>query len=523
MHAVLRLIVVGAFLAAPSLALAAKTFGLVIGVNDYQFVPTLDGARSDAQDISNALGKLGVERVVTLLDHDVTKQNLVQAWQSLLSQAHSGDVIFMSYAGHGAQAPERIHGEEKDKLDEFWVLPGFNPQKIRETWHETVFDNELNDWFRQASERGVHVLFVSDSCHAGGMDRAVNGRLRYVDLGKSRILGELLTLMLKDRQTPAPQAEQSTLPENVTLLAATGEALPVPEVVIDGKPRGALSWSVARALEGMADRDGNGVLSRTELEDYVFATVRMRSESLQTPVFTPIAAHAGQDMVMELRQDAAIEVASRPVGQGGQRPVPMARELGFVPVLQVSVKGSKIQPEGTVNGRYAYEWDAAKGIFKTPNGDVAGENISPFTVNDVVSKYILLDFLQAIASKRPGSSDISPVKTVYREGERIKFDSLRGTYSNMVVFNLSNTGEVQFLDMISNGEPSNKTFLKEMQVVEPFGADHLVTISTNAPLDYIGNSIEKGITAKELLHLLSSRIDGVDAAVSIVPLYTRSQ
>lgn len=521
MFAVLRLFVVGMLLAAPGIALAGKTFGLVIGINDYAYVPTLDGARADALDISSVLQRMGVENVTTLLDREATKQNVVAAWQSMLARARSGDTLFISYAGHGAQAPERNAGEEKDKLDEFWVLPGFNPKDIRETWHETIFDNELNAWFTDASNRGLHVVIIADSCHAGGMDRAVTGRLRYVDIGKSRILGELLSLMLKGQGKQAAQPEQSVLPPHVTLLAATGESLPVPEVVIDGRPRGALSWSVARALEGMADRNGDGVLSRTELEDYLLATVRMRSESLQTPVFTPLAARAGDEAVIALRQDQAVEVASRPESQAAQPPVPMARELGFKPILTVSVKGSELQPENSIKGRYSYEWDATKGIFKTPNGDVAGENISSYTVNDVVSKFILVDFLQAIASRRPGKSNIIPQKALYYEGERINFDSARGAFKNMLVFNLANTGEVQFLDMISNGEPTEKTFLKEMQVVAPFGADHLVTISTDAPLDYIADAIKRGGGSKELLQLLSSRIDGVDAEVSVVPIYTR--
>lgn len=518
----LRYLIVAVLLTSPGLACAARTFGLVIGINSYAHVPTLDGARDDALDLSSVLNRMGVEDVITLLDQDANKRNVVQAWQTLVSRARPGDVIFMSYAGHGAQAPERNKGEEKDGTDEFWVLPGFDPQNVRETWRETVFDNELNDWFKEASSRGIRVVFVSDSCHAGGMDRAVNGRLRYVDFGKSRILGELLSLMLMDQGTQSPQADDSALPDNVTLLAATSESLPVPEVVIDGRPRGALSWSVARAFEGMADRNRDGMLSRTELEDYVLSTVRMRSESLQTPVFTPLVARVGQEPVIALRPDASIQVASQPSGQGAQRPIPMARDLGFEPVLIVSLKGTDIQPENTVKGRYSYEWDAARGVFKTPNGEVAGEHITPYTVNDVVSKFILLDFLHAVARAKPGKTSISPEKSLYREGERIKYDSLRGTHPNMLVFNLANTGEVQFLDMITNGEPTKKTLLKEMQVVSPFGADHLVTISTSASVDYIGNSMAKGISPKELLRLLSSRIDGTDVEVSIVPLYTRA-
>jgi hypothetical protein len=521
MPAMMRLFAIVLLLAVPGLAHAARTFGLVIGVNNYTFVPTLDGARNDAIDLTQALNSSGAVRVITLLDQDATKTNLTNSWRSLMGEAKPGDVIVLSYAGHGAQAPQRTAGQEKDGLDEFWVLPGFNPRNVKETWRETVFDNELFQWFTEASQRGVRVVLVVDSCHAGGMERAVNGKFRYVDLGKTRLLGELFARLLKDSE-PAPQAEQSVLPENVTMLAATPEALPVPEVVINGQARGALSWSVARAIEGMADRNQDGIITRNETEDYVLATVRMRSESLQTPVFTPLAARSADEMLITLKLREPTQVANESTGQNASRPQPMARELGFKPVLPILVTGADIQPENTVAGAFPYEWDARKGIFKTPNGDVAAERISAYTVNDVVSKFILLDFLKAVASKNPGKMMITPEKSLYHAGERIKFDTMRGTYRNMLVFNLANTGEVQFLDMVINGEASNKTFLKEMQVVAPFGSDHLVTVASNEPLEAIGRVLVRGVTPKELLQILSARIDGTDTAVAITPIYTRS-
>jgi hypothetical protein len=522
MFVIMRLVAIAMLLAAPGLAFAQRTFALVIGIDDYRHVPKLDGARNDAIDLSSALGRIGVSRIVTLIDQQVTKQSLSDAWLSLLGQAQAGDTILLSYAGHGAQAPQRTDGEEKDGKDEFWVLPGFDPQRVRETWRETVFDNELFQWFTEASRRGVRVIFISDSCHAGGMDRAVIGKKRYVDVGKSRLLGELISLITKENPGAAT-IDESHLPANVTLLAATPEALPVPEVVINGQPRGALSWSVARAIEGMADRDGDGVLTRNEMEDYVLSSVRMRSESLQTPVFAPLAARSGDEAMLKIKAgDSTVEMAGEPSEQNAQRPAPMARELGFEAVLSVSVKGADIQPEDTVKGAYPYEWDATRGILTTPNGDVAAEHVSAYTVNEVVSKFIVLDFLKAVASRNPGRIVISPEKQIYLAGERIKFDAIRGNYRNMLVFNLANTGEIQFLDMIINGEPAKKTFLKEMQVVAPFGADHLVTISSNEPLEAIGRALERGMTPKELLSLLSARIDGKDAAVGIQPIYTRN-
>jgi hypothetical protein len=515
----LRLLAAALVLAVPGLAHAERMLALVIGINDYRHVTPLDGARADALDIATALRSAGASRVVTLTDGEASKSNVTRAWQTLLAEAGRGDVIFFSYAGHGAQVPQRAEGDERDAKDEFWVLPGFDPRNVRQTMQETIFDNELHRWFTDASQRGVRVVLVSDSCHAGGMDRAVSGKLRFVALPRQRLLAELFASMLNSAATPA--ADAGRLPPNVTLLAATSEALPVPEVIIDGAPRGALSWSVARALEGRADRDDDGAISRQELEDYIFATVRMRSEALQTPVFTPLVAPSGEDRMLTLKLDATLQMAAAPVDPNGRKRNPPARDLGFTAVLPLSVKGSAEVIERTVTGAFPYEWDAARGIFKTPNGEVGGDNISAYTVNDVVSKFILLDFLKTIASTTPGFMSIAPEKQVYLAGERIKFTGSHGAYRNMLVFNLANTGEVQYIDMVINGEPSRGTFLREIQVVAPFGSDHIVAIYSNEDLEAIGRAIERGVSAKELLQLMTQRIDATDTAISILPIYTR--
>ena len=173
-------------------------------------------------------------------------------------------------------------------------------------------------------------------------------------------------------------------------------------------------------------------------------------------------------------------------------------------------------------GDHPYEWDATTGLFRSPNGEVVAEKVSTFTVNDIVSKFILLDFLKAVASQNPGKIVVAPEKQIYLASEHVKFDAIRGGYRNMLVFNLANTGEVQLLDMIVDGEPQYKTPLKEMKIVEPFGSDHLVVMSSNEPLEAIGKVIERGIAPKELLAALSQRIDGTDSSIAILPLYTRS-
>ena len=115
------------------------------------------------------------------------------------------------------------------------------------------------------------------------------------------------------------------------------------------------------------------------------------------PVFAPLAARAADEVMLALGHES-VQAVSQSAGQGANRPLPTARDLGFTPVLPLLVTGANIQPEDTVKGAFAYEWDAKKGIFRTPNGDVAAEHISAYTVNDVVGKFILLDFLKAVGN-----------------------------------------------------------------------------------------------------------------------------
>ena len=519
----LRSLVLGLLVAAPAFAQAASHSALVIGINEYTAVPSLDGAANDAQDIAAALTRNGAARVLMLTNREATKANIVNAWNTLVNDARPGDTIFVTYAGHGAQLRELKPGDERDGLDEFWVLPGFDPRNLRETWQESVFDNELHQWFTEAGRKGVRVVFVSDSCHSGGMDRTVKGKKRFVEFGDSRMLSELLAAAGGGTGTStAPEAENRT-PENVTMLAATAEALPVPEVVIEGKSRGALSWAFARAIEGKADRDGDGVVTRIELEDYVMSTVRMRSESLQNPVFTPVAARSADESLFPVNHAPALTSSVRAAEKTGRRPMLRARELGFEPVLPLVVTGTDVVPENVEPADNAYEWDARTGLFRSPNGEVVAEKVSAFTVNDIVSKFILLDFLKAVAEQNPGRTMISPEKQLYLAGDHIKFDTLRGKYRNMLVFNLANTGEVQLLDLVVDGQPQFKSPLREMKVVEPFGSDHLVVISSDEPLEAVGRAVERGVNPKELLAALSQRIDGTDSSIAILPLYTRAK
>ncbi|MFB2552173.1 caspase family protein [Ensifer soli] len=493
----------------------AATFALVVGIDDYPHDLRLDGAAEDARDVATALRTMGVDDIITLTDGEATKDAIRTAWIGMVGRSLAGDTLIFHYAGHGAQMPELVPGDELDGLDEFLQLPGFDRSRAAETSREIIVDNELNAWFSEADAKGVQVLFVSDSCHSGGMSRSFSGKSR---------LAPAVTIKL-----PAPSAEAvsgATVKESgfrqVTVLAASLESQQTPEVVIDGKPRGALSWSFARAVEGAADRDGDGRISRIELEDYVFATVKSQSEALQVPNFTPAVPRSQGEVVVSLAQ--AGESGGGVSGEGAasvsfrQRPV---ADAGWSRQLALTIEGSQTVPERVGGSGVPYRWDAVTEVVYTPNGDVAAEHVGPAEIQEVVDKFILLDFLKVMASNNPGAVSLSPEQDIYASGTRLAFDAPATAYKGTLVFNLANTGEVQLLDLQDGGKGFS---LSHLEVTKPFGADHLVVLSTNEPLDAIGAAMGKGvISPAALLDLLLARLDGTDTMVAIQPLYTRER
>ena len=71
----------------------------------------------------------------------------------------SGDIFFLTYAGHGGQVPDRSRDEKDDRLDETWCL--FNRQFL---------DDEQYALYAEF-EPGVRILILSDSCHSGSVSR----------------------------------------------------------------------------------------------------------------------------------------------------------------------------------------------------------------------------------------------------------------------------------------------------------------------------------------------------------------
>lgn len=136
---------------------------LCIGINNYPGTHMdLQGCVNDANDWAAELAARGFG-VTKLLDAQATKAAMVDGIETLIGGAVSGDLVVITYSGHGTYVPD-LNGDEIDGLDE-----GLCPYDLQ-TGGEALLDDEIHELFN-ARKAGVRLVLISDSCHSGTVTR----------------------------------------------------------------------------------------------------------------------------------------------------------------------------------------------------------------------------------------------------------------------------------------------------------------------------------------------------------------
>lgn len=135
---------------------------LCIGINNYPGTANdLNGCVNDANDWAEELKGRGFA-VDVLLDQAATKKGTIGGIEKLISDSKYGDILVISYSGHGTWVPDE-NGDEKDFRDEAICPHDIDTGAL-------ITDDELHELFL-TRERGVRLVMISDSCHSGTLAR----------------------------------------------------------------------------------------------------------------------------------------------------------------------------------------------------------------------------------------------------------------------------------------------------------------------------------------------------------------
>lgn len=522
---------------APGANAAQRVHGLVIGIDEYIHAP-LHGAVNDARDVAGALETLGAD-VTLLLDGEATRDGIFAAWDAVIAKAAPGDLIVFSYAGHGGQEPEAVPGSEEDGKDETFLLGGFTPEAPGNA--QRIRDDEINAMLRRASAQTV--LFIADSCHSGTMTRAfaktTKAGSRFMDYGA-----------IADDQLPPPPSPPAGAKaaeggfDNVVFMAGVADHLEVVEVTIDGKNRGALSYAAARGLRGDADLDGDGGISRSELESFVRATILAATRGAQQvqmegtskdgfltapkPI-TVAVADAGSADLREIQNALPEVVRVLPADDGtadltwelaGGR---LIGRQGFAVATLPPPAPAQRANAAPAPATRSFQRAAALGTAPAPDWTAQVP-----AVTGIASKWMLVDRLGGAARGRPIGIGLAPQAHLYREGQTITLsvDLQRERY--LTLFNVGPAGDVNFLYPLAQYKdppflPEGRNYEVSADVHPPFGADHFIVVASREQPTHLQDmltSLDRQILTPDTAATLAAEIRASGGRVGLIQATT---
>lgn len=509
-----------------------RLHAMVVGINRYTGqgptgkIPDLDGCINDANDIARQVARLDSNvRVLGVRNEPVTRDTFFSAWRSMLSAARTGDTLLLTYSGHGGQVAEACPRNETDQLDETLILTGLDVGQNRGN-AEHIIDDELAGLWAEAAARGLPVIFVADSCFSGTAYRNVElaDRKRYRTIRAYRLAPGGVSRV-------SCQARQPEDPANLLFLAGSQEDQAVPEMHLNGAARGALSVAVARALEGGADTNRDGIVTGDELTQFVLSYVESLADSNQHPVVwhgtrstpTELVGGSTRGALFTLRREETTAVAIKAPAEKGPPPPPQIGPVrlqirGLAASERTRIASSLTN--ATVVGESEPApliWDVARQLVFNGEGQRMAEGVGAGQLQHVVDRRRLLEQIIQMSAGRslgvrihlPGATDAAPpgvadVTHRPRSGTGPADPDLLIRVSGVadgsyfVVFNLTGNGTVELLDP----RPSQASQHRQAQggaidpfdvkVQAPFGADHVVVVAGQRRLNHLMQAVVRG-------------------------------
>jgi len=479
---------------------------LVVGIDQYANLRSLKGAAADARDIAQALRGAGVDNMTVLIDRDATRQAIVGAMERLVRDARANDFVIITFAGHGAQVPERVRGSKPDGKDEVYVLRDYDPNTRRGT-PDIIIGPEIKHWVGALEAKGVDVFVVADTCHGGGLTRNADRRAepesyRAIDLAAEAAAD------LKPISQPTDAFRDESTFKRVTFLAAVDRNSLAPEVVIPGVPtkRGALSYAVARMIEAAAAARAEDRVTRTALYSYARQVVSQYAQQKQVIVTEPTRGTGVLDAVVwqagrtRLQGPGGAAVAAETAPGNPPIKLPPVRVAALNDAAgQLARIKPLFTPFTPVAGvdQADLVWDA-KAKEAIVAGDVIARDITAEDLPAVIDRVRALAEIAKLSETHPQTIELTPDGKLHRAASQVGFVArdLRGRYT--IIFNLTGSGRIQYLfpnprdgSARTPDRPKIETaeWKLDLKVDQPFGADTLVVITSDRHLDALEEAL----------------------------------
>ncbi len=259
----------------------SKDAAVIVGLEDYLFVPKVPGADANALDWYRHFTesrKIPTDRVHLVKDKAATREGILERVERATRQVAESGTLWFVFIGHGAPSKDGADG----------LLVGVDAQQTAVGLESrSVRHGELRASFMHGKQGKV--VEVLDACFSG---QSSSG---------GALAAGLQPLLL----TQALAASAAATPNVLTLSAGTSDQFAGP---LPNGNRPAFSYLVLGALRGWGDENKDGVVTAREAVDYASRTLAVTlSGRAQTPQL------AGSDATFALSRgghEAAPDVTS---------------------------------------------------------------------------------------------------------------------------------------------------------------------------------------------------------------------
>jgi hypothetical protein len=468
---------------------------LVIGIDKY---PNLDqkaqlaGAVADARDISRVLTAAGVG-VQMLTDGDVIRSRVIAEMNRLVDESQSGDLAIISYSGHGMRVRvyPRWRGLDASRFHSQIALSRFSGGSVN-NGHEIIVDYEMRAWYARLDAKGVDVLVIMDSCYGGHMRAAAEAeQIKVRSLSgdmDDAVHDSFVGIPMSQREARANVKELT----HVTFFAGATESSTVPEMTgIDSNDRkavrGALSYFVARSIEGGASADGK--VTRERLFKFLAPNVRQATEGRQFIDFEPRvesteALQRSVFVVDKIMPAAAPKPGPEvhPAAQSKNDPLRLAVANGasadFLTIQRAHAPFVKAEPVDA-----DLVWDVGQGNALS-RGDLVMGQVDGTVLGYVIDRTWAVREIKKLSASRIIDVKMGEEGRSYTLGDhpQLVVNDIRDSY--LTVVNIAADGTVQLLfPFYADHDPHITTdrWSYMPAVSTPFGTDYTVAIATAGP------------------------------------------
>jgi formylglycine-generating enzyme required for sulfatase activity len=232
-----------------------KDAAVIIGVDNYAFVPKVAGAAQNARDWYSYLTrtqKVPPGRVRLLLDAEGTDTAMRASAKDAAGQVKPGGTLWFVFIGHGAPSEDGKDG----------ILVGADAQQTVESlYHRSVRRKELLELLGRGPQ--AKTVVVLDACFSGQVGDGIS--------------------LVKGLQPLLPVAKLSgaKLDRMVVMTAGASNQFAGP---LPGAPRPAFSYLLLGALRGWGDLDRDGKVTAEEAVEYARDAIKtVVKDRRQTP------------------------------------------------------------------------------------------------------------------------------------------------------------------------------------------------------------------------------------------------